>query len=417
MKVISIGGEMTIKKYLENPYIHKFTSKVMEVLEYNNKTAIILDETYFYPEGGGQPNDIGTIENQIISDVQIEDGVIYHITNSDIKALSALKLKVVNCEINFQRRLHLMQQHAGQHMLSATAYKIFNANTVGFHIGDDYITIDLDQKLSATDVEMLEIEANRAVQANTEILAHYPSEAELQNMPLRKTPKVTKDIRVIEISDLDFSPCGGTHPKFTGEIGLIKIKRFENYKSGIRITFSCGLDAVKYGIDMQNALNNIMKLLARPENELPQGVEALLQKQKDDRKSIEALELELVKFEIEKTMMAFEPINGPHLITLTYDQFTFERIRMLATEWIKLDDVAVILQSNSAEGAQIVIAISNNLKDTVKLKAIFDAHKTAFDVRGGGSPTMIQAKSTDFEQMALFLECVENDIRNDLMTL
>ena len=233
---------MTVKHYNTNAYIKEFQAKVVALVDRTEGNAIVLDATYFYPEGGGQPCDLGMIDGVKIKDVIIEDDIIYHITDESIHHLTVDQS--IDCTIDFDRRFAFMQQHTGQHILSSCAEKLFDANTIGFHMGEDYVTVDLDKKLSNEDVDAIENMANAIIFANKAVMAHYPTSEELSKMPLRKQPKVTENIRVIEVDGIDFSPCGGTHTKSTAEVGLLKVKRIETYKAGIRIEFGCGIYAL-----------------------------------------------------------------------------------------------------------------------------------------------------------------------------
>ncbi|HAS74052.1 MAG TPA: hypothetical protein DCS67_07900, partial [Clostridiales bacterium UBA8960] len=295
---------MTKKSFIDDAYVSSFESKIIALEKKNGKNAIVLDHTYFYPEGGGQPTDKGRIDNLFINDVQLHDENIYHFTEQPIEQLNVGQ--VVKCEIDFFRRLSLMQQHTGQHILSSCAEKWFDANTVGFHIGEDYVTVDLDKKLNMVDVDQLEKKANDVVFMNLEVKAHYPSSDELSEMPLRKQPKVTENIRVIEVDGVDFSPCGGTHLRKTSEVGLIKIKRIENYKTGIRIEFCCGYFALDTFKKRNDTVNQLMRLFSVKDDEIVSFCEQMLENQKQDKMAISTLKEQLFKLQVSSLIQSYE---------------------------------------------------------------------------------------------------------------
>ena len=272
---------MTVKHYNTNAYIKEFQAKVVALVDRTEGNAIVLDATYFYPEGGGQPCDLGMIDGVKIKDVIIEDDIIYHITDASIHHLTVDQS--IDCTIDFERRFAFMQQHTGQHILSSCAEKLFDANTIGFHMGDDYVTVDLDKKLSNEDVDAMENMANAIIFANKAVMAHYPTSEELSKMPLRKQPKVTENIRVIEVDGIDFSPCGGTHTKTTAEVGLLKIKRIETYKAGIRVEFGCGIYALNSFKKRNETINGLMRLFSIQDSDVVSFCEQMLENQKSDR--------------------------------------------------------------------------------------------------------------------------------------
>lgn len=411
------GGNMTIKKYLEDPYKDAFDGLITQITTYKNQSAIIMTETYFYPEGGGQPSDQGTIGPIKIIDVQIEDGIIYHLINED-QDLNLIEInQTYPCKLDFERRFNLMQQHAGQHLLSSTVYNTYQANTVGFHIGDDYITIDLDKSLTQTQIDHLEREANRAILDHKEIKAFYPDEETLLALPLRKRPKVSTDIRVIEIADQDFSPCGGTHPKSTSEIGLIKIKKFEKYKSGIRITFICGLKALDYMQEVQKQTIELSKLLAKPELNLLEGVQHIIDKGKEDRKVIDQLEDQIAFSHVKSIQTSLEVDHAPHFILDLDQDRSPSQTKKFVESLLKMDDFILLSANTQEDGVQFYLGMSKNLKDALSIKDIFEVMKKEYDLRGGGSPFLIQFKMSKGDKTDLVFEAIESAVNSSLMAL
>ena len=228
------------KLFYENPYQTEFTAEVINVIEKENKYHIELNETYFYPEGGGQPSDTGYINGAAVTYVYEENAKIYHVV--DVKPL---KIHKVKCSIDFDLRYDYMQQHLGQHILSACISNLFNATTIGFHLGVNSTSIDLDKIINSDEIKMAEKKANKIILDNINIEVLYPTNSELKKLSIKKIPvKIGEKIRIVKIGDLDVNPCCGIHPRSTIEVQLIKIIKFEKYKTGIRIEFICGVRAV-----------------------------------------------------------------------------------------------------------------------------------------------------------------------------
>ena len=251
--------------YREDSYRKSFEARIVRIeASENNKTYYVtLDRTYFYPESGGQLADAGTIGAAKVIDVQVENDEIIHEIDRALEVN-----RTYRCEIDFERRFDFMQQHAGQHILSSAFEKLFDAGTVGFHMSSEYTTIDIDKQLTLYDVRAAERLANETVMKNLEIRQHYPDDKTLSNMPLRKPPKVSEGIRIIEVDGFDFSPCGGTHPKFTGEIGQISISSVSKYKQGIRVEFLCGKRSHEAHMKRTEIINRLSSDLSAKEDTL-----------------------------------------------------------------------------------------------------------------------------------------------------
>lgn len=242
--------------YLNEPYLDRFRANITDITETDHGTAVILDRTAFYPEGGGQPSDAGTIDGCRVKYVYGQHGIIYHIVDTPPPSKTD-----VECMIDWDVRLDHMQQHCGQHILSAAFTEVMDADTVGFHLGDEFVTIDIDvESLSFDNAERVETFANEIVFRNLEVKLHYPSSDQLKNYALRKAPSVTENIRIVEIDGVDFSPCCGTHPSHTGDVGLIKIRKWEKSKNNVRVEFVCGRRALKDYAWKNNCINEIASL-------------------------------------------------------------------------------------------------------------------------------------------------------------
>src|SRR5690554_4550463 len=223
-KITNLGGViMTRKIYWENPYLYEIDALVEEKKIKDNKFYVKLNRTIFYPNmSGGQPGDKGTIDGIKVLDTYEESNKIIHVLEKNI---SQLKVKL---KIDSTVRFDLMQQHTGQHLLSGVFYNLFNAETVGFHLGEEYVTIDITlDEISIDEIKKVEQMCNKIIQSNFKVKSYFVTNDNVHLIPVRKPPTVNEDIRIIEIEGFDYSPCGGTHVSYTGEIGLIKIRKWE----------------------------------------------------------------------------------------------------------------------------------------------------------------------------------------------
>ncbi len=253
---------MTQRLYYDDPYLTRFSARVVERLQWQDRPAVVLDRTGFYPTGGGQPHDTGVLRAAgslaavpVAEVVEREaDGAVIHVL------IGPLPADEVEGQIDWDRRFDLMQQHSGQHILSAAFLERCNANTVGFHLSDGYATIDLDRApLSAGELAQVEALANAVVFENRPAVTRFVADEEIADLPLRKPLAHSGPVRVVEIPAFDCSACGGTHIRATGEVGLIKITRSERRGAETRVEFLCGRRALA---DYQ-AKNTLVMDLAR----------------------------------------------------------------------------------------------------------------------------------------------------------
>ena len=249
----------TRKLYYEDVYIIEFIARVLECRECKKGYEIVLDQTAFYPEGGGQPCDLGTLDTVEVLDVQEKAGEIIHYTKEAIEAGSD-----VTGKIDWHRRFDLMQQHSGEHIVSGLVHEAYGYDNVGFHMSSDVITVDLSGVLSETQLAEIEAETNRKIWENSEVEITYPSREELDKLDYRSKKELTGQVRLVRFPGSDLCACCGTHVTHTGEIGAVKILTVENFHEGIRLTMICGKRVMDY-LNMVNDQNRqvSMKLSAK----------------------------------------------------------------------------------------------------------------------------------------------------------
>lgn len=276
---------MNYKLYLENPYLRQINARIVDKFYENDLYYLKLDKTIFYPHlSGGQPRDRGSINGIRVKDVYEEEGEIIHVIDENIHS------DKVTLSIDWCTRIDNMQQHTGQHLLSAGFYKLYNGDTVGFHLGSEYVYVDINlPDMTWEQAEKIETYVNKIITSNFSIKAYYMGLSEMENIPVRKKPSVNSNIRIVEIDDIDFSPCAGTHLSHTGEIGMIKIRKWKKYKGNIRVEFVCGNRALEDYSWKNKDINEIALLLSSKDQDVLEKVKLLYSQKKELEKELRKL--------------------------------------------------------------------------------------------------------------------------------
>ena len=229
----------TKKLYYEDSHLREFTATVLSCRETEKGFLVTLDATAFYPEGGGQACDLGTLGGANVLDVREKDGLHLHLCDRALEIGAT-----VQGRIDWARRFNLMQQHSGEHIVSGIVHSMFGWHNVGFHMGSELMTIDFDGPIEAQALVDIERRANEAVWANLPVRCWYPSEEMLPTIPYRTKKALPWPVRIVEIPGIDNCACCGTHVRYTGEIGLIKLVSCVKFHQGVRIEMACGRKAL-----------------------------------------------------------------------------------------------------------------------------------------------------------------------------
>ena len=273
---------MTDRLYYTDPYLRDFDATVQRVDTRDGRTVVTLDRTAFYPTSGGQPFDTGTLGPfRVVDVVDEDDGTIAHVVepgtenlepenqnrepqnqNPERRTPNAEPGSSLHGSINWPRRFDHMQQHTGQHVLSAAFERLFHIRTVSFHLGADVSTIDLAGEASGAEIAAAEDAANRVVWEDRPVSIRYASAADAAQLPLRKEPKRSGTLRLIDVADFDLSACGGTHVARTGAIGVIAVARWDRFKGGQRLEFVCGGRALRAYRSLRDAAGASVRLLS-----------------------------------------------------------------------------------------------------------------------------------------------------------
>jgi len=262
----------TLRLYDADSKQKTFSATVLQCKEDGKGFLVLLDQTAFFPEGGGQYADTGILEDASVLDVQINEGnEIWHKTDKPLK-----EGNTVTGTLDWEKRFSRMQSHTGEHIVSGLTCSTFHCNNIGFHLGDDDVTCDYDVLLSEDDVKQIEQRANEAVWANLPVLAEYPNPEVLPDMEYRSKLDLTEDVRIVTIPGIDVCACCAPHVSQTGEIGCIKITRFEKSHGGTRLHLRCGKDALSDYEEKQDNILRVMDLLSAPQEETADAVEQLV---------------------------------------------------------------------------------------------------------------------------------------------
>ncbi|WP_040683843.1 alanyl-tRNA editing protein [Thermobrachium celere] len=386
------------KLYYENPYIYEWEAKIINQREKDNFYIIELCDTAFYPEGGGQPRDFGTIDGVEVVDLFEENGIVYHVVNRRIEK------QIVNCKIDFKRRFEHMQNHTGQHLLSSVFIELYDAPTNSFHLGDDYVSIDVGiENITDEIVQKVEDRVNELIFKNIPVKFYIVNFDEAKKLPLRKLPPTEVDIRIVEIEGIDYSPCCGTHVKSLGEIGMIKILKTEKYKNMTRVYFKCGMRLLKDFQEKNTIINNLNKKLSVPQNEIILKIDSMQNEIKNLTK-----ELNLQK-EINIEYIAKELINNSEgdIISRIYEDKKFDVIQMLGNKTSSLCDKPVILTSIPDKK----VILTHNGKINLNCGQIFKEILPNFNGRGGGGPKFAQGSFEDIRNINDFIQVLIDRVK------
>lgn len=377
--------------YREDAFCEKWETEIDDTYEKDGLYFVSLKETAFYPGGGGQPADRGTIADFEVKAVESKDGVPYYGLETSIKGK-------VECRIDWNYRFDLMQQHTGQHLLSAAFRLVLDRPTIGFHLGQEAVTIDLPgDKLTEAELQMTEQKVNALIYDNRMISSYYVTAAQLAELPVVKQPSVTEDVRIVEIDGVEYNPCGGTHVSATGQIGLIKIIKTEKQKQGQRIYFQCG----KRALETTRNMFSIVEKAADQFQTNSQEVLDRIQKQAADLqaalKRAEELEGRLEELELQELIQTETPIA-----VRSYEGKNIKALQRMAAKLLDADKEFVIL----SDTAERKLVMTHKLND-FHSGNLFRTSLSEFHGKGGGSAQLAQAsfqETEDLERYVRFLQ-------------
>ncbi|GAB6450768.1 serine-tRNA(Ala) deacylase AlaX [Bacillus luti] len=371
---------MEQKLYYTDAYKQDFTTKVIKQdYDKDGNLYVILNETAFYPTGGGQPCDTGTLNGTLVTNVEEIDGEIRHFI------VEQLHTEEVEGKINWERRFDHMQQHAAQHILSAAFWDHFNIPTIGFHLGKETVTIDLEtENLHAETIEKAVQIANKIVFENHPILIKWMDLEEAKTLPLRKEPTMTENIRVVMIENFDYNGCGGTHPRHTGEVGPIQVLDWERNKGGIRLTFIAGWRTIKLMGQQQQIMKDVSKQLNSSEIDIPAKVAQLLTSQKENEKAMQTITEQLLFAEANELLQQPVEIHTGILISKVFTNRSMQEIAKLSAIITEQQEHAItyfIIEND--EKLQCILACGKTVM--LDMNALLKEALPTIEGKGGGN--------------------------------
>ncbi len=369
----------TKKIYDIDSFIKEFTATVIACEREEDNYSVVLDKTAFFPEAGGQPSDIGFLNDSRVFDVQIENDVIYHLTDKELSIGQE-----VSGKIDFERRFDFMQQHSAEHIVSGVANRLFGCENVGFHLSEDIVTLDFDKPLTREEILKVETIANKAVQENNKINTYYPQREKLSELKYRSKGELEGEVRIVEIENTDMCACCAPHVKYTGEIGLIKLLSSEKLRGGVRIELKAGMRALNDYNERFSATAKIGDMLAVKYCETADAVERVLNNNAELKSNITMLKKQISEFKVN----AFESEN--EISAVFEDNLEIKELQIYADAlYKKAGGIRAVLSQIGVDTYAFAIC-----GEPQKLDEFFKDFKSKFNIRGGGRNGMVQGTVT-----------------------
>jgi alanyl-tRNA synthetase len=374
---------VTERLYYADPYLTEFEAVVSSVEHHGAREAVVLNQTAFYPTSGGQPNDTGRLDDVPVVDVvEREDGAILHIADGHLEAG-----RVVRGVVDRERRFDHMQQHTGQHILSAAFDRLWKARTVGFHLGAAVSSLDLDRELPPEAIAAAEDEANRVVWENRPVTIRFVSEQQARTLNLRKETERIGELRLIAVEEYDLSACGGTHVARSAEVGIITVASWEKLRGGLRLEFLCGKRALGGFRRLRDSVSGCIRHLSVSPEELPAAIERAQAENKDLRKTIKAQQERLAGFEAGALAARGEAVGSERRVVEALDGWEANGLKAMAVAVTANPGYQIALFSVSAP----VLAVIARSKDShLDARAALAALLKRFGGKGGGKPDLAQ---------------------------
>lgn len=379
----------TRKLYYQDSYRTRFKAQIVDRVRQEGLTAVILDQTCFYPTSGGQPFDRGTINNVPVLNVTLReaDGAILHwVGEGDIWS------DTIVADLDWTRRFDHMQQHTGQHILSQAFIQAAEAETVSFHLSEQTVTIDLEATtVKPEHIEYAEHLANQVIWQNRPVHIRAASVEEAQELPLRKIPPVREGmLRLIEIENYDLTACGGTHVNATGEVGMIKIVKLERSGALLRVEFCCGQRALQDYRQKNSVVNRLTTMLTTGVPELVESVSKLQLETKEARRTIKRQHNAMIQLEADTLRAQGKRKNNTIIITRVYPDTDSDpgQLRTLAGRLVKEDNVVALL-GLAGEKSLLIFCRSSNAPGEMN-QLIKPALQLLGSASGGGTTEMAQ---------------------------
>jgi alanyl-tRNA synthetase len=378
---------MTTRLYFTDAMVQEFDATVAGCAAAGDRFDVVLDRTAFYPESGGQPCDTGVLGPARVLDVQDDDaGVIHHATDAPLAPGS-----LVRGRIDWPRRLDHMQQHTGQHILSAAFDHLFAVRTTSFHLGAESSTIDLGREVAAEEIAAAEREANRVVWEARPIGVRFVSEDEAARLPLRKDPVKSGVLRIVEVEGFDLSACGGTHVSQAGMVGAIGVAGWERFKGATRLTFVCGQRAIRSHGLLRDVVVAATRALSVLPAEVPGAIERLQADLKAAGRDVRRLQEEVAAFRAASLRASVETIGPFRGVLSTQAGWDAAALKTLALAVVSEPGLVVVL---TGDGNPTPVVVARSADVSMDGGAWMKQATAELGGRGGGRPELAQGGLT-----------------------
>ena len=363
---------MTLRLYEQQPELLTFEATVRSCERKGEGYAVVLDRTAFFPEGGGQGADHGTLGSARVLDAHESGGEVLHLTDAPLTVGTQVEGRV-----DAQRRRSMSQQHSGEHIFSGLVHRLFGYDNVGFHIGSEAVTMDFNGPMTEEDVRRVELLANEAVWADLPVEAFVPPREELEQMTYRSKKAIDGDVRIVRIAGVDTCACCGTHVKTTGAVGQIKVLGMQRYKGGVRISILCGERALDEENVQMEQVRRVSSVLSAPAHEIADAAARLLAERDALRAQTDALALRI--FEMQSAPQAGEAVRA-----VACDVLPASLARRAAGKLAQGARYALVLVPREAGWSFALCSETEDVRPAVR------ALCAAFGGKGGGPRDMAQ---------------------------
>ena len=369
----------TLRLYDADAYATEFDAVVLSCEKLTDKKhttyAVILDQTLFFPEEGGQSPDKGTLNESNVLDVQIKNNIITHYLDAPLTVGDA-----VHGIINWQHRFFNMQQHSGEHIFSGIVHERFGFDNVGFHLSDQIVTMDFNGVLSPEDIDAVEWSVNEVISKNIEILISFPSKEELESMSYRSKIEIEGQVRIITIPGYDVCACCAPHVKRTGEIGMLKVMNMQNYKGGVRISILCGFRALAAFREKNHIVADLMGVLTTGQDKLVDTVSKMKTSNQDLNYQLGVTKQKLLEQKLKDI-----PDDQTNVLLFESD-IDAPVMRNVINQLVETHSgICGVFSGNEEEGYSFIIGSKE-----IDCRTIATTLREKLGARGGGSEQMIQ---------------------------
>lgn len=366
---------ITEKLFYMDSHMQKFEAQVLACEKMGDGYGVVLDQTAFFPEGGGQFGDTGWLSGIPVTDTKEKKGVIYHMTEE------ALEIgKTVSGKLDFEKRFDRMQQHSGEHIISGIVHCLYGFDNVGFHLGNEMTTLDFNGELSGEQVEEVEKRSNRAVFSNLPVQVLYPDKKELEEMEYRSKIEIAGQVRIVEIPGVDICACCAPHVACTGEIGLIKILSCERHRGGCRMVMVSGMRALMDYREKQRSVTEVSVALSAKPGEIAKAVLHAKEQQAALRENLNRIQAVYLKKKAEEIR------SEDKVVCIFEEEMDTPAIRNFVNDAMnRCDGLCAVFVGKDKEGYHYILG-SRQMDARVAAKKLNER----FQGRGGGKPEMVQ---------------------------